>query len=112
MAESLLKSTQSFDCETGATNELEHVALSAADRVIVGGVFQKQTDAVSAEELFSADQLVGDLIVKGVPAAAIGGADEIAATIAAEAAPGDVVALMSNGAFGGLRAKLVAALQS
>ena len=87
-------------------------ALSAADRVIVGGVFQKQTDAVSAEDLFSADQLVGDLIVKGVPAAAIGGADEIAATIAAEAAPGDVVALMSNGAFGGLRAKLVAALQS
>ena len=86
-------------------------ALAAADRVIVGGVFQKQSDAVDAAEVFSPEQLVEDLRARGVAADAIGGADAIAAEIAAAAAPGDVVALMSNGAFGGLRGKLIAALQ-
>ena len=85
-------------------------ALGAADRVIVGGVFQKQSDTVSADQLFSPGQLVDDLTAAGVAAAAIGGPDDIAAAIAAEAAPGDVVVLMSNGSFGGLRDKLVAAL--
>lgn len=85
-------------------------ALAAADRVIVGGVFQKQSDAVSAEQLFSPAQLVGDLTAAGVAAAAIGSPDDIAAALAAETAPGDVVVLMSNGSFGGLRDKLVAAL--
>jgi UDP-N-acetylmuramate: L-alanyl-gamma-D-glutamyl-meso-diaminopimelate ligase len=86
-------------------------ALAAADRVIVGGVFQKQSDAVGADDLFSPEQLVGDLRGRGVAADAIGSADEIAAAVAAAAAPGDVVALMSNGAFGGLRGKLAALLQ-
>ena len=57
-------------------------ALAAADRVIVGGVFQKQSDAVGAEELFSPEQLVGDLRGRGVAADAIGSTDEIAASIA------------------------------
>lgn len=85
-------------------------ALGVADRVIVGGVFQKQSDAVAAADLFSAAQLVSDLDRHRVAAAAIGEADAIADTLAAETAPGDVVVLMSNGAFGGLRAKLVRAL--
>jgi UDP-N-acetylmuramate: L-alanyl-gamma-D-glutamyl-meso-diaminopimelate ligase len=85
-------------------------ALAAADRVVVGGVFQKQSDAVSADQLFSPAQLVEDLTAAGVAAAAIGSADDIAAAIAAEAMSGDVVVLMSNGSFGGLCAKLVAAL--
>jgi UDP-N-acetylmuramate: L-alanyl-gamma-D-glutamyl-meso-diaminopimelate ligase len=85
-------------------------ALAAADRVIVGGVFQKQSDAVGADELFSPEQLVADLTARGVHAAAIGDAKAIAAAVAGEAAPGDVVALMSNGAFGGLRGTLVRAL--
>jgi UDP-N-acetylmuramate: L-alanyl-gamma-D-glutamyl-meso-diaminopimelate ligase len=87
-------------------------ALAAADRVIVGGVFQKQSDAVGTDELFSTDQLVDDLAARGVAARAIGDVAAIAAAIAAEAASGDVVALMSNGAFGGLRARLTAALGS
>lgn len=85
-------------------------ALAAADRVIVGGVFQKQSDAVGADELFSPEQLTADLTARGVRAAAIGDAEAIAAAVAGEAVAGDVVALMSNGAFGGLRGKLVRAL--
>ncbi|MBX3025399.1 hypothetical protein KF840_10900 [bacterium] len=85
-------------------------ALSAADRVIVGGVFQKQSDAVNADQLFSPEQLVSDLRRAGVAADAIGDAGAIAAAIAAGAAAGDVVVLMSNGSFGGLRDKLTIAL--
>lgn len=85
-------------------------ALAAADAVIVGGVFQKQTDAVAADLLFSPDQLAADLTARGVSARAIASSDDIAATLAAEAAPDDVIVLMSNGAFGGLREKLVTAL--
>ncbi len=56
--------------------------------------------------------LKDDLRQRGVAAQAIGSADAIAAAIAADAAAGDVVVLMSNGAFGGLRGKLTAALRA
>lgn len=87
-------------------------AFERADRVVIGGVFQKQTDQVGADELFSPDQLVADLAARGREARAIASIDEIADTITAEAGAGDVVVLMSNGSFGGLRAKLVERLQA
>lgn len=86
-------------------------ALAAADEVIVGGVFQKQTDAVAAELLFSPEQLVADLVARGVAAQAIATSDAIAATLAERATSGDVIILMSNGAFGGLRQKLIVLLE-
>ena len=84
-------------------------AFTRADRVIVGGVFQKQTDAVAAADLFSPEQLVTDLRDRDVAARAIGAAADICATLVGEAQAGDVIVLMSNGAFGGLRGKLVEA---
>jgi len=85
-------------------------AFRAADRVVVGGVFHKQTDQVSAEELFSPAQLVADLEAGCVSAATIDAPAEIAEKIAADAQAGDVVLLMSNGSFGGLRERLVSVL--
>ncbi|MDX2168926.1 MAG: Mur ligase family protein [Deltaproteobacteria bacterium] len=85
-------------------------ALARADRVIIGGVFQKATDVVAAQELFSPAQLVADLSARGVAAEAIDDSAAIAATLAVAAQPGDVVVLMSNGSFGGLRPRLLAAL--
>jgi UDP-N-acetylmuramate: L-alanyl-gamma-D-glutamyl-meso-diaminopimelate ligase len=82
-------------------------AFVAADRVIIGGVFSKQTDIIADAELFSPEQLAGDLLARGTEAQAIASVDEIAATLSAEARSGDVILLMSNGSFGGLRAKLV-----
>ncbi len=78
-------------------------ALRQADRVIIGGVFQKPTDQVAAEELFSPEQLVADLASNGGSARAIAAPADIAATLRDECQPGDVVLLMSNGSFGGLR---------
>ncbi len=85
-------------------------AFTAADALIVGGVFAKESDAVADAELFSPDQLAADLQGRGVHARAIADVGCIAATLGTETRAGDVVVLMSNGSFGGLREKLVAAL--
>ncbi len=85
----------------------EYVAAFArADEVIIGGVLRKPTDQVADDELFSPEQLAEDLRRQGKAARAIDDPESIAATIRAEARPGDVVVLMSNGSFGGLAAKL------
>jgi UDP-N-acetylmuramate: L-alanyl-gamma-D-glutamyl-meso-diaminopimelate ligase len=83
-------------------------AFASADAVIIGGVFQKQSDQIAEGELFSPDQLAEDLRTRGVQARAIADIDTIRATLATEARTGDVILLMSNGSFGGLREKLVA----
>ena len=85
-------------------------AFAAADRVIIGGVFHKQTDAVSADELFSPEQLASDLTARGVKARAYPEIDSIVVALTRNAKPGDVILLMSNGSFGGLRDKLAVAL--
>ena len=87
-------------------------AFRAADRIIVGGVFQKQSDAVASEDLFSPEQLVADLCAVGLDARTLDSSVEIADDIAARAEPGDVVLLMSNGDFGGLRGQLLERLRA
>jgi UDP-N-acetylmuramate: L-alanyl-gamma-D-glutamyl-meso-diaminopimelate ligase len=87
-------------------------AFAGADAVIIGGVLRRQSDAVAEAELFSPDQLAADIVARGQQAEAIAEADEIAATLARETRPGDVVLLMSNGNFGGVSAKLLAQLRS
>jgi len=86
-------------------------ALALADRVIVGGVMRKATDVVADADLFSPDQLVTDLHQRGRDARHVDASEAIAALIGREATAGDVVVMMSNGDFGGLRDKLVAALR-
>jgi len=87
-------------------------AFVAADRVIIGGLFHKQTDVIAESERFSPEQLARDLLARGTQAQAIAPVDEIAATLSAEACAGDVILLMSNGSFGGLCQKLLSVLTS
>ncbi len=86
-------------------------AFGSADEVIVAGVFYKSTDQVAPSELFSPQELAADLQARGSRARAIADVGTIAATLAREAHAGDVILLMSNGSFGGLRDKLRAALR-
>ena len=58
--------------------------LGAADQVILGGVFRKESDQVAAAELFSPPQLVDDLRQRGRAARYLESADAIAAVVAAE----------------------------
>ncbi len=77
----------------------------------------RDLERIPVGERFSADRLVADLRARGQEAFVWGhgpdpasGAEEIAANVAANAMPGDVVAVLSNGGFGGLHRKLLEAL--
>jgi UDP-N-acetylmuramate: L-alanyl-gamma-D-glutamyl-meso-diaminopimelate ligase len=87
-------------------------ALAVADHVLVGGVFKKASDAVDPSDVFSPEQLVADLRAVGTVARFAPTAEEISAIVANEAESGDVVVMMSNGDFGGLRRRLVEALSA
>jgi UDP-N-acetylmuramate: L-alanyl-gamma-D-glutamyl-meso-diaminopimelate ligase len=82
-------------------------AFGSADEVIVAAVFRS---SLPDAERLSAEQLVDDLARQGQRARHIPDVDRIIATIVAERRPGDVIVLMSNGAFGGIHRKLVRAL--
>ena len=82
-------------------------ALGAADEVIVARVFRT---SLPSDERLSADGLVEALGSAGRRARHIPGVDDIVSTIVGERRQGDVVAVMSNGAFGGIHTKLLEAL--
>lgn len=86
-------------------------AFAAADRVLIASVFHKQSDAVGTGDVFSPAQLVADLGANGTAADNPGDADDIAEMLIDEAGSGDVILLMSNGGFGGLREKLTQGLR-
>jgi UDP-N-acetylmuramate: L-alanyl-gamma-D-glutamyl-meso-diaminopimelate ligase len=80
-------------------------AFDAADRVLLAPL--GRTNVPEAERLDVA-RLARDLGDKGE---ATSGPDDIVGRIVAGARPGDTVALLSNGAFGGVHAKLLARLE-
>ena len=82
-------------------------AFGKADEVVIAAVFRSN---LPESERLSAEQLVDDLRAAGRRARHIPEIDDIVATIAAEGRSGDVVAVMSNGGFGGIHKKLLQAL--
>ncbi|MEW6426471.1 MAG: UDP-N-acetylmuramate:L-alanyl-gamma-D-glutamyl-meso-diaminopimelate ligase [Thermodesulfobacteriota bacterium] len=62
---------------------------------------------VAADEMFSAAELVAALRLRGRPAAAFADTDAILAHLAAELRPGDVAAILSNGGFDDIHARLL-----
>jgi UDP-N-acetylmuramate: L-alanyl-gamma-D-glutamyl-meso-diaminopimelate ligase len=86
-------------------------ALAAADRVVVASVFRKDSDCVNATELFSPEQLVRELRDDGRVAYTAESAGAVERIVGGEVADGDVIVMMSNGDFGGLRDRLVAMLR-
>ena len=85
-------------------------ALTSADHIVIGPVFTKHQDPVPTEELFSPAELVADIHGAGKEAYQGRSVDEICAFLTGNCQSGDVVVIMSNGAFGGLPRKLLAAL--
>jgi UDP-N-acetylmuramate: L-alanyl-gamma-D-glutamyl-meso-diaminopimelate ligase len=80
---------------------------SGADEVILAAVFRA---TLPDAERLSVDEVVSDLGCRGRRARALPTVADIVKTIAAEAKPGDVVLLMSNGGFDGIHDKLLYAL--
>jgi UDP-N-acetylmuramate: L-alanyl-gamma-D-glutamyl-meso-diaminopimelate ligase len=95
-----------------ATFQNDYVgAFEPADDVIISRVF----DADRAAEMggvLDINKLISDIAAQGKPARAITDVDEIVQNLIPELHSGDVVAVMSNGAFGGIHEKLIGALGS
>lgn len=83
-------------------------SLALADRVVMASVF-KSENIPEAERLVPED-VAGRLRELGVPAVALADAEAIVEAIAPELEAGDVVAIMSNGGFGGIYTLLPQAL--
>ncbi len=85
-------------------------SLAVADRIVLAGVF-KQESIPEPERLHPEAVLVA-LASAGHEAALYAHADDIVSAMVPELAPGDVVAIMSNGGFDGIYEKLPAALRA
>jgi UDP-N-acetylmuramate: L-alanyl-gamma-D-glutamyl-meso-diaminopimelate ligase len=84
-------------------------SLALADRVVLAAVFQ--SEAIPPGERLHPANVVEALRARGVEAAMFSDADAIVAAIAPELRSGDVVAILSNGGFGGIYTKLPDALR-
>jgi UDP-N-acetylmuramate: L-alanyl-gamma-D-glutamyl-meso-diaminopimelate ligase len=84
-------------------------AFSLADRVIVAAAFRPER--VPQKERLSEEALVRALEGQGRTAAFLPGVDEIVTALVRDLEDGDVVAILSNGGFGGIHARLLEALR-
>ena len=84
-------------------------SLALADAVVLAQVFK--SEAIPVNERLEPEHVVGALKVKGVPAVLCADADAIVKEIAPRVKSGDVVAILSNGGFGGIYEKLPSALR-
>jgi UDP-N-acetylmuramate: L-alanyl-gamma-D-glutamyl-meso-diaminopimelate ligase len=85
-------------------------SLAVADEIIVAGVFR--SEALPENERLELPELAADIQKHGRRARLIANADEIVEKIAPEMRSGDIVAILSNGGFGGIYEKLPAKLRS
>ena len=85
-------------------------SLALADRVVMAGVFKMES--IPEHERLHPDAVVKALAARGHHAELLKDADAIVDGIAPELAPGDVVAILSNGGFDGIYTKLPQRLHS
>jgi UDP-N-acetylmuramate: L-alanyl-gamma-D-glutamyl-meso-diaminopimelate ligase len=88
-------------------------AFHEADRVIIGPVFHRQRyeTRYGLDKMMSVETIVSRLESDSIPAEQIDDFEAIAKRIAEEAKDGDVVLVMSSGAFGGVHEKILEALR-
>ncbi len=84
-------------------------SLRRADRVVLAGVYQQER--IPEAERLHPEEIVSALNAAGTPAELQPNADAIVNALAAQLAAGDVVAMLSNGGFDGIYAKLPARLR-
>ncbi len=85
-------------------------SLSLADEVVLADVFK--SEAIPEQERLDPTMVIADLKRNGKSARLLADANAITETIASQLQPGDVVAILSNGGFGGIYEKLPAKLKS
>jgi UDP-N-acetylmuramate: L-alanyl-gamma-D-glutamyl-meso-diaminopimelate ligase len=84
-------------------------SLALADRVVLGGVFRPQQ--LGDENRMDPEAVAASVRVLRRDARVFPSADAIAETVSAEAEPGDLLLVMSNGSFDGVCEKLLKKLE-
>jgi UDP-N-acetylmuramate: L-alanyl-gamma-D-glutamyl-meso-diaminopimelate ligase len=84
-------------------------AFAPADYVIVSRVYDAQR-AAEMGGVLDIERLIEDVAATGKPSHAVTEVDDIVEQLRKEVRSGDVIAVMSNGGFGGIHEKLLAAL--
>jgi UDP-N-acetylmuramate: L-alanyl-gamma-D-glutamyl-meso-diaminopimelate ligase len=79
-------------------------SLALADQIVVAAVFK--SEAIPEAERLDLHRVIGQIQKNGKPARILADADAIVNTIAPELRERDVVAVLSNGGFGGIYEKL------
>ena len=79
-------------------------SLALADQVIVAAIFK--SEAIPERERLDLNRVMSEVQRRGKQARIFANADAIVSAIAPELASGDVVAILSNGGFGGIYEKL------
>jgi len=82
-------------------------AFAGADEVVIASVFRS---SLPPEERLSESALVADLTDRNVRARHLPDVDAIVDAVSRDARDGDLIVVMSNGGFGGIHRKLLAAL--
>ena len=77
--------------------------------MIIAGVFNLE-DAKTYGDVMNVERLVANIAATGKPAETMADADTIIERLAPGLREGDVVAVMSNGGFGGIHEKLLKVL--
>lgn len=85
-------------------------SLATADEVVLAGVFK--SEAIPEAERMAPERVVAALRERGTPAVLCADADAIVAEVAPRMKSGDVVAILSNGGFGGIYEKLPRAIEA
>lgn len=85
-------------------------AFTYADYVIIAGVYNT-SKASELGKVLDVEELVRDIHLQGKPAFSFPDADAIVEHLVPELKTGDVVAIMSNGGFGGIHEKILNALR-
>ncbi len=85
-------------------------AFAYADYVVIAGVYNT-SKASELGKVLDVSELVEDIKLQGKPALSFPDADAIVEHLAPELKDGDVVAIMSNGGFGGIHDKILNVLR-
>jgi UDP-N-acetylmuramate: L-alanyl-gamma-D-glutamyl-meso-diaminopimelate ligase len=85
-------------------------SLGLADEVVLAGIYK--SEAIPEQERLDPSAVIAALSASGKPARLLDSADTIVESIASELRAGDIVAILSNGGFGGIYEKLPARLKS
>ena len=102
---------RSWSSRLAVFQEMYEKAFSYADYVVIAGVYNT-SKASELGKVLNVEELVDAIKLTGKPAFQFANADEIVRHLAPQLKENDVVAVMSNGGFGGIHDKILNTLKS